>query len=198
MFIHHLYHERYRCGAFDPDGLSDFGYRRREKGVFMSEQESVVASLFRQQEVLATFGELALRSDSLDEILTESCRLVSRALGTDLAKVMQLQEDGTTLLVRAGVGWKHGVVGEVTVQADQGSSEGFALKTGQPVISHDISTETRFEYADFIKDNGVRAIVSVIIIGTEGAPLSGYFSSIAVPRASSTSTIRASCAAMPI
>ena len=123
--------------------------------------------LLRQQEILAEFGELALRSDDLDQILTEACRLVSEALETDLAKVMALQENGKTLLVRAGVGWKSDVVGQVTVEASPGSSEGFALSTGRPVISHDIATETRFEYADFLKNNGVRAIVSVIILGAE-------------------------------
>ncbi len=51
-------------------------------------------ALLRQQTALARFGELALRSDDLDEILTEACRLVGEALGTDLAKVMELQEDG--------------------------------------------------------------------------------------------------------
>lgn len=135
----------------------------------MSETETIGA-LLRQQEVLAKFGELALRSESLDDILTEACRLVGEALGTDLAKVMQLKEDGVTLLVRAGVGWKADVVGTVTVQAVKGSSEGFALKTGDPVISDDIDQETRFEYADFIKDNGVRAIVSVIILGADDKP----------------------------
>jgi diguanylate cyclase (GGDEF)-like protein len=136
----------------------------------MSEQKPVIASLLLQQEVLAKFGELALRSDSLDDILMESCRLVGKAFGTDLAKVMEIQEDGITLLVRAGVGWKDGVVGKVRVKAEKGSSEGFALRTGQPVISNDISMETRFEYADFIKDNGVRAIVSVIILGAKDGP----------------------------
>lgn len=60
--------------------------------------------LLRQQEILAEFGELALRSESLDQILTEACRLVGEALETDLAKVMELQADGRKLLVRAGVG----------------------------------------------------------------------------------------------
>ena len=32
--------------------------------------------LLRQQTVLARFGELALKSDDLDEILAEACRLV--------------------------------------------------------------------------------------------------------------------------
>src|SRR4051794_14984820 len=97
-----------------------------------------------QQTALARFGELALRSDNLDEILTEACRLVGEALGTDLAKVMALQDDGETLLVRAGVGWKPGVVGEAASKASDNTSEGHALKSGRPMISPDIATETRF------------------------------------------------------
>jgi diguanylate cyclase (GGDEF)-like protein len=137
----------------------------------MEEPDPTVAALLLRQDVLTTFGELALRSDSLDEILTEGCRLVREALRTDLAKVMELGGDGMTLLVRAGVGWKDGVLGVVTVQAVKGSSEGFALRTGLPVVSSDIRTESRFQYADFIQDNGVEAIASVIILGAEnGVP----------------------------
>ena len=126
--------------------------------------------LLRQQTTLARFGELALRSDDLDEILTEACRLVGEALGTDLAKVVELQEDGQTLLVRAGVGWKPGVVGEVTIKAADDTSEGLALRTGEPMISPDIATETRFKYPPFLTDNGVRAVANVIIIGGQGRP----------------------------
>ncbi len=126
-----------------------------------------------QQTILARFGELALRSDDLDEILTEACRLVGEALGTDLAKVMELKEDGETLFVRAGVGWKPGVVGEVTVKALDETSEGHALKMGEPMISPDIAKETRFSYPPFLVDNGVKAVANVPIIGTDGKPAFG-------------------------
>ena len=125
-------------------------------------------AVLRQQDVLARFGELALKSDDLDEILTEACRLVGEGLGTDLAKVMQLQEEGTSLHVRAGVGWKPGVVGLVTLDALGNSSEGYALKTGEPMISPDIETETRFTYPAFLTENGVRAVANVVIIGGRG------------------------------
>lgn len=121
----------------------------------------------RQQAALAKFGEFALRSESLDDILHEACRLVGDALGTDLAKVMELQTDAVTLLVRAGVGWKPGVVGQARVEAKIDSSEGFALQTGKPTTSSDIETETRFKYADFLLDNGVKALINVPIIGLE-------------------------------
>jgi len=124
----------------------------------------------RQQTVMAQFGELALRSDSLDEILTEACRLIGDALGTDLAKVMELQKDGISLSVRAGVGWKPGVVGKVTLKVTDDSSEGHALKTGEPMISPDIATETRFTYPPFLIENGVKAVANVVIIGGQGRP----------------------------
>lgn len=126
--------------------------------------------LLRQQTALARFGELALRSDALEEILTEACRLAAEALGTDLAKVVELQEDGKTLMVRAGVGWKPGVIGVATITAEQDTSEGHALRTGEPMISPDIATETRFRYSQFLIDNGVRAVANVLIIGGQGRP----------------------------
>jgi len=136
-----------------------------------------LSELLRQQTILARFGELALRSDDLDEILTESCRLVGEALGTDLAKVVELQEDGQTLLVRAGVGWKPGVVGVATIMVADDTSEGHALKTGKPLISPDIATETRFKYPPFLSENGVRAVANVIIIGGKGRPPYGISNS---------------------
>ncbi len=124
----------------------------------------------RLQTVLTRFGELALRSNDLDEILTEACHLVGQGLGTDLAKVMELQEEGRTLRVRAGVGWKPGVVGEVVIEVTNDSSEGHALKTGKPMISPDIETETRITYPAFLIDHGVRAVANVVIIGGQGRP----------------------------
>ena len=118
--------------------------------------------------MLARFGELALRSERLDEILTEACRLVGEAFGTDLAKVMELQADGRELLVRAGVGWTPGVVGQVRIAAAEDTSEAHALATGKPTISPDIDLETRFRYPDILVAHGVKAVVNVVIIGAEG------------------------------
>jgi len=123
------------------------------------------SKLLRHEFTLARFGELALKSDDLDEILTEACRLVGDALGTDLAKVMELQADGETLIVRAGVGWMPGIVGVVALKAADDTSEGHALKTGEPMISPDIDQETRFTYPAFLVDHGVKAVANVLVIG---------------------------------
>ena len=49
--------------------------------------------------------------------------------------------------------------------AEKGSSEGYALRTGEPVAPDDIEHERRFTYAQFIEDHGVKALVNVVILG---------------------------------
>ena len=121
------------------------------------------AAIIRQQNAFSAFGERALWANDLLEILQEACVLVGEALRADLVKVMELQEDGVTVLMRAGIGWEPGLVGHVRVRADAKSSEGYALRHGEPVISKNIETEARFTYADFIRKSGVKAIANVII-----------------------------------
>jgi two-component sensor histidine kinase/putative methionine-R-sulfoxide reductase with GAF domain len=135
-----------------------------------NENEDTRSELLEQQSTLARFGELALRSDDLDEILGEACSLVGRALGTNLAKILELQQDGTTLLVRAGVGWGADVVGKATIAVGPTSSAGHAMSTGEAVVSADIENDNRFEYPDFLRRAGVRAAVNTIIIGPDGEP----------------------------
>jgi two-component sensor histidine kinase len=126
-------------------------------------------NLMEQQRVLAEFGELALKSEALDDILNKGCELVGRALDTALAKVMELLPDGKTFKARAGFGWKPGVIGHVTVTAAENSPEGLTLKDGA-VISNDIEKEERFEYHDFMKADGVKAFVNVLILSSQGRP----------------------------
>ena len=128
------------------------------------------SELLEQQITLARFGELALKSDDLDEILNEACRLVGRALRTNLAKVLELQPDGKTLLVRAGFGWGDDVVGKATIAVGPTSSAGHAMSTGEPVVSNEIEKDDRFAHPAFLKRNGVRAAVNTIIIGPDGQP----------------------------
>lgn len=91
-----------------------------------------------------------------------------RLLGADFAKVMELQADGETLLVRAGVGWEPGVVGNTTVKAEEGTSEHYAFDAGEPVVSGNLDHEVRFIYPDFLREHGVMAFVNVPIVGRAG------------------------------
>ena len=132
----------------------------------MPDREQMMA----RQKVLADFGDLALRSDDLDEVLTEACRLVGRALDTDLAKILEIEPDRRCLLVRAGVGWRPGVVGETRLPMHERSSEAYSIEAARPVITRDIGEEERFEFTDLLKEHGVAALVNTPVFLPGGRP----------------------------
>ncbi len=123
----------------------------------------------KQRAALAEFGIVAFRSDDLDVLLTKATALVGEGLGIERAKVLQLIEPGDKMLIRAGVGWKPGVVGNVTVDADEGSAAGYALLSGKPVISEDVQHDKRFRYPDVLREHGIKSAVNVIIEGERNA-----------------------------
>jgi PAS domain S-box-containing protein len=125
--------------------------------------------LIERQDALADFGEFALRSNDLSAILTEGCRLIEGALGADLAKIMEVEHDLNTAVVRAGVGWRPGVIGEQRISLTGRTSEAYAIREGKPVTTPDIASETRFAIPDFMKEHGVTALVNVPIFLPGGA-----------------------------
>ena len=121
-----------------------------------------------QRAALARFGLFAFRSDDLDAVLNSACELVAEGLGTEMAKVLELRRERDDFLVRAGVGWKPGVVGRVTFGAGSDSPAGYALDRDEPVVSPDLGTETRFAIPNVLREHGVRSMVNVVIEGEDG------------------------------
>ena len=119
----------------------------------------------RQQEILSELGVLALQSTPLSELIDRTAELTAEGLQADFCKVMEYLPEENRLLVRAGVGWGPGVVGVATVGADLASPAGFALRTGQPVISNHLENEERFRTPELLLQNGIRRAMNVILQG---------------------------------
>jgi two-component sensor histidine kinase len=126
---------------------------------------SEAEKLRKQRAALARFGQHALRTNDLDELLHEASVNVSEAMEIDLVKVLQLMPDGETMLLRAGVNWNPGVVGHATFGAHSQSPAGYALHTDKPVISPDVALEKRFEIPELLWQHGVTSMVNVVIRG---------------------------------
>ena len=127
-------------------------------------------SMMKRQQILGDFGEAALRSQNLDDVLGEACRLVAEALGTGRAKVLEILPAEGQLFVRAGVGWKPGIVGTLRLPLEEHSSETFAIAAAEPVVTQDIHREERFQVPPFMKEAGVVALVNVPIFLPGGRP----------------------------
>src|SRR5690242_2841740 len=123
----------------------------------------------RQQELLAELGVLALQGTSFIEMLNHTARVTAEGLGAEYCKVMEYIPSENRLLVRAGVGWGEGVVGNATVGADLASPAGYALRTGKPVISNHLENEERFRTPELLMEHGIRRAMNVILQG-DGSP----------------------------
>lgn len=123
----------------------------------------------RQQAVVAELGQLALEIDELQPLFDQAVRMISDTLGTNLTKVLELHPDGKSMLLRAGVGWKDGLVGNASVGAGLDSQAGYTLQSISPVIVHDLRTEKRFRGPALLNEHQVISGMSCII-GSPDAP----------------------------
>ncbi|HUJ49239.1 MAG TPA: PAS domain S-box protein [Bryobacteraceae bacterium] len=106
--------------------------------------ENEIRLLASLQAVVAELGQEALRREPSDKVIEEAVVRAAELLGVDYARVLELLPDGQTLVLRAGFGWKPGVVGHATVSSGPETQAGFTLISKEPVILEDLRTEKRF------------------------------------------------------
>jgi two-component sensor histidine kinase len=133
-----------------------------EQGGSVAEE---LAYRLRQQQLAAEYGLFALRTHDTAALLQEATRVCALGLHSELCKVMEYLPDERQFIVRAGVGWNPGVVGQVRTGADLESPTGYAFRTGEPVISNHLQAETRFRTPSILVEHGVRRAINVLIQG---------------------------------
>lgn len=137
-------------------GVTD--QKRRE-----AELEAHVA----QWESVADVG-LAAVDGSIGDLLDHAVVVAAKTLGVEYAKILELVPGGDALLLRAGVGWKEGLVGRARLGTERASQAGFTLASAEPVVVHDLRTETRFHGPSLLVDHDVVAGMSVVIHTADG------------------------------
>ena len=148
--------------------VHDNALQGRARGKQMADDDQSAADRLRMQRAtLADFGLVAFRCNDLDDLLHRACELVSQALEVKLVKVLEHQAKQHCMLVRSGVNWQPGVVGEVRFGDDDKSPGGYALRTGEPVFSADVDAETRFRIPDVLLRHGVKSMANVLIAGED-------------------------------
>ncbi len=124
----------------------------------LSQEASQVA---RFQSVLARIGSLAVSGTPVQEIMNEAVRLTAEALTVELCKILIPRESDEHLYLVAGVGWREGLIGTLTVEGGTHSQAGYAIRERQPVIVADLHAETRFVPSRLLSEHGGIAGMSV-------------------------------------
>ncbi len=122
-----------------------------------------------QQAVVAELGQWALAGTDLPTIMNEVVTRTAQTLGVEYCKVLELLPDRDVFLLRTGVGWKEGLVGNATVGTETSSQAGYTLLSNGPVVVEDFGKERRFKMPPLLRDHGVVSGMSVVIRG-KGRP----------------------------
>ncbi|MFW5653701.1 MAG: PAS domain-containing protein, partial [Planctomycetota bacterium] len=123
----------------------------------------------RQQAVLLRLSRLALEGSlSLDDLLNQTVQLVAECLGVDYCKIMEVLPGRDLLQVRAGVGWRPGIVGVATVSASRESQAGMTLEHDGPTVIDDLTTDWRISGPPLLIEHEIRSGVSCVIRGRDG------------------------------
>ncbi|MBI4681671.1 MAG: PAS domain S-box protein [Nitrospirae bacterium] len=132
-----------------------------------AEDELIVRA--HQQEVIVELGHRALANDNLDDLMDAAVTLVANTLGVKFCRILEFLADDNSFLLKAGVGWNKGLVGNSIIQAGKDSQAGYTLLSREPVVVQDIREETRFSCLSILSDHGVISGISVTI-GDHGSP----------------------------
>ena len=116
----------------------------------------------KQYDLLYKIGIIALTCESLQNFMDENVKLVASTLELEYCKILELMPDGNFLL-RAGIGWKPGLVGKAVVGGEKESQAGYTLLSKMPVIVEDFAEENRFKKPELLKTHGVTSGTSVVI-----------------------------------
>jgi PAS domain S-box-containing protein len=120
-----------------------------------------------QQEAVARLGVLALKTRDLRTLLDEALRITHDVLGCELCEVIEVRPDGP-LLLRAGLGWNAGLVGEARISRGPDSHAGRTLATNAPVVVRDLPSDGRFHGPSILHDHGVVSGLTVVVQGRDG------------------------------
>jgi len=101
--------------------------------------------------------------DTVPGLLQNATAQVARITHIKHVKILRYRPDLGDLLIEAGVGWKPGVVGHVSLGADRFSPAGRSMQTGAPVISEDIPNDPEFRYPDVLREHGIVSVLNVPI-----------------------------------
>ncbi|HVM29500.1 MAG TPA: GAF domain-containing protein [Candidatus Limnocylindrales bacterium] len=117
----------------------------------------------QRQAALAAVGRSALAGASLAELLQLAAERLAEAIPAPFTEVLELMPGGRQLRLLAGVGWRKGRIGRARVSGGRGSQAGFTMSEAKPVVTEDLSLETRFRPSGLVTGHGVASGLNVII-----------------------------------
>ncbi len=127
-----------------------------------------LADKIDQQAAIAELSQLALTQLDLNVMMNKAAEIVAGALSAPLCKIQKYSSNEQILILKAGIGWKDGLVGNYTSSIWENTQSAAALKSLHPVAVENYDTDDRFTISPLLKDHGVKSGIAVVISGLSG------------------------------
>jgi two-component sensor histidine kinase len=127
----------------------------------MQNQEEPEKILRRQLASFANFTTRSLGESNIDSLMMDACLRARAGMNMTHAKLLEYLPDRDRLLLRAGVGWKEGYVGQYEVAPNINTPIGYAFSLSEPVPISDYNSEKVHCHPTILKEHGCVASLNV-------------------------------------
>jgi hypothetical protein len=110
--------------------------------------------LRRQLAAFAQFTNRSLGETDLDSLMTDGCQRARAGIGVSHATLLEYLPESDRMLLRAGVGWKPGYVGQYQVPPDLDTPVGYAFGFSEVVSIADYKSQSKFVHPIILKEHG--------------------------------------------
>jgi PAS domain S-box-containing protein len=131
-----------------------------------AEMEAKLRIQARQQASVAELGQRALVGTSLPMLLTEATALVRQTLEVDNVAFLEFVPDRNILLLRAGAGWRAGLVAQAALPLNNDTPAGHCFLAEEAVIVEDIPLEEQFKAAGFLHEQQMVSGIWLVVRGS--------------------------------
>lgn len=118
-------------------------------------------TLKRQLVAFAQFTTRSLSETDIPSLMLDACLRARAGMDVTHAKILEYLPDRDRLILRAGVGWKEGYVGQYQVSPDLDTPIGHAFALSQAVPITDYSANEVFRYPSILEDHSCVASLNV-------------------------------------
>jgi signal transduction histidine kinase/CheY-like chemotaxis protein len=119
----------------------------------------------RQQQIVADLGSRALAGRDLHDLLERGIRAAVETLEVPFAALLEPMPGSDLLLMRAGIGWREGLIGQLILDGGHGAALAHLLSSGRPVIVEDGRAAHAFGTMSVFAEHGICSGVCVVMPG---------------------------------
>lgn len=125
-------------------------------------------NLKRQLKAFAKFTTQSLASGDLDALMLNACVRARAGVDASHAKLLEYLPGRDRMVLRAGVGWREGVVGNYEVPPSLDTPIGHAFIFCEPVAIYDYMEAPQYRYPHLLKEHGCISSVNVPLQTSSG------------------------------